>query len=185
MSLLQFLKSKTFLIQITIAIVGILVLIFGVKAWLGITTNHNQRIEVPNLHKMSLSEVKQKLNSLDLEFKVQDSASFNPEYPPKSVIEQNPEEGDFVKEKRKIYLTLNPSKYRNVEVPSLYGKTKRKAITHLKSVGFEVSEKYTYIPDLGKDVVRGLKYKGEMIKAGMLLPKTSTIELVLGDGNGN
>ena len=37
--------------------------------------------------------------------------------------------GSFVKEKRKIYLTLNPSKYRDITIPDLNGQSKRQAIT--------------------------------------------------------
>ena len=44
-------------------------------------------------------EVKQKLTELNLDLKVMDSASYNPNYPNKSVIEQSPKAGDFVKEK--------------------------------------------------------------------------------------
>ena len=109
MSLFQFLKSKTFFVQIAIAIVCLLLFVFGLKFWLGVTTNHNQKIQVPNLHKLTLVEVERTLKELDLDYKIIDSASFNPAYPKKSVIEQTPEAGDFVKEKRKIYLTLNPS----------------------------------------------------------------------------
>lgn len=185
MSLLQFLKSKVFLKQIGIAILGIFVFIFFLKWWLGYTTNHNQKIEVPNLHKMSLSDVQKRLNELDLGFIVIDSASYNPAYPKKSVIEQNPDAGDFVKEKRKIYLTLNPSKYRDIKIPDLNGWTRRLAETHLKSIGFKVGVNITWVPDLGKNVVRGLKHNGKQIGLGDKLPKNSTIDLILGDGRGN
>jgi len=183
MSLFKFLKSKSFLKQIIIAVVGILIFVFFLKWWLGYTTNHKQKIQVPNLHKMSLKEVTDKLNELDLEAFVIDSASYNPSYPKKSVIEQNPEEGSFVKEKRKIYLTLNPSKYRDIAIPDLNGKTKRQATTHLRSIGFKVGTNYTYVPDIGKDVVRGLKHKSKQIGLGDKLAKNSTIDLILGDGS--
>ena len=53
-------------------------------------------------------------------------------------FEQSPEAGDFVKEKRKIYLTLNPSKYRDITVTDLNGRTKRQAISELQAIGFIV-----------------------------------------------
>ncbi|MGG8496610.1 PASTA domain-containing protein [Tenacibaculum sp. TC6] len=182
--LFEFIKSKSFLKQLIIAVVGVFVMVFLLKWWLGITTNHGQKIQVPNLDKLSLAEVEKKLNELDLEFVVIDSATYNPEYPKKSVIEQNPEAGDFVKENRKIYLTLNPSKYRDVEIPDLNGRTRRQATTHLRSIGFIVGDDVTWVKDLGKDVVRGLKHKGVKIEPGTKLPKQSTINLILGDGNG-
>ena len=55
MSLFQFLKSKTFFVQIAIAIVGLLLIVFGLKFWLGVATNHNQKIQVPNLQKANFS----------------------------------------------------------------------------------------------------------------------------------
>ena len=182
MSIFQFLKSNFFLKQLAFAIISLLVFIFLLRLWLGVTTNHDQKIQVPDLQKMSLKDVQQKLDELDLDFIVIDSASYNPAYPPKSVIEQNPTFGEFVKEKRKIYLTLNPTTYRDIVIPELNGKTQRQATTHLQSIGFKVGKNYTYIPDIGKNVVRGLKYQGKKIKAGDKIPKNSTIELILGNG---
>ncbi|TMM32019.1 PASTA domain-containing protein [Polaribacter aestuariivivens] len=184
MSFLQFLKSKTFFVQIAIAIIGLLVFVFALKFWLGVTTNHNQKIQVPDLQKLSLEEVDRKLKELNLDFKIIDSASYNPEYPKKSVIEQTPQAGDFVKEKRKIYLTLNPSKYRDVTIPDLNGRTKRQASSQLQAIGLNVGTKFTYVSDIGKDVVRGLRFEGKIINPGDKLPLNSIVNLVLGDGNG-
>lgn len=184
MSLFQFIKSKTFLKQLIFAVVGLAIFIFVVMKWLDITTNHNQKIEVPNLEKMSLSNVEETLNELDLNLIVIDSASYNPTYPKKSVISQDPEAGDFVKEGRKIYLTLNPSNYADVQVPDLYGKTKRQANSQLKAIGFRVNSKKLYVSDIAKDVVRGLKFDGKDLKAGDKIPKNSLITLKLGDGRG-
>ena len=181
MSLFQFLKSKSFFKQLGIAIVGVFILVFGLQWWLGFTTNHDQKIEVPNLNRMPLDSVEMTLKELNLGYIVIDSASYNPNYPNKSVIEQTPEAGDFVKEKRKIYLTLNPSKYRDVTIPDLNGRTKRQAMTQLQSIGFKIGEFY-YVPDIGKDVVRGLRHNKSKIKPGNKLPKNSVIDLILGDG---
>ncbi len=183
MSILQFLKSKSFFKQIAIAIVGFVLLFFVLKFWLNVNTNHDQKIQVPDLHKLTISEAQRKLNELNLDFKVIDSASYNPEYPKRSVIEQSPEGGEFVKEKRKIYLTLNPSKYRDITIPDLNGRTKRQAESELQAIGFIVGTNYTYVRDIGLDVVRGLRHKGKIINPNDKLPKNSIIELVLGDGN--
>ena len=111
-----------------------------------------------------------------------DSASYNPNYPKRSVIEQTPEKEDFVKEKRKIYLTLNPSKYRDVTIPDLNGRTKRQASSQLRAMGLNIGTKFTYVNDIGKDVVRGLRFKGDILNEGDKLPLNSIVDLVLGDG---
>ena len=181
MSFFHFIRSKSFFIQIGIAIAGILLFVLVLQWWLGFTTNHDQKIQVPDLNRMSLSDVETKLKELNLDYIVIDSASYNPNYPKQSVIEQSPEAGDFVKEKRKIYLTLNPSKYRDIVIPDLNGRTKRQAVTQLQSIGFKIGE-FSYIPDIGKDVVRGLTSNGKKLKPGTKLPKNSIIDLILGDG---
>jgi beta-lactam-binding protein with PASTA domain len=123
-----------------------------------------------------------KFSELELDYIVIDSASYDPKYPKFSVIEQNPEAGDFVKEKRKIYLTLNPSRYRDVMIPNLNGRTKRQAISELRAIGFIVSSEFMYVNDIGKDVVRGMRYKGKILNPNDKLQKNSEITLVLGDG---
>ncbi len=185
MSFIHFIKSKVFFKQLLFAFGVLFALVIVIMIWLNLSTNHDQKIEVPNLEKMSLVKVEQVLDELDLNWEVIDSASFNADYPKKSVIEQSPEAGDFVKEKRKIYLTLNPSGYSDVEIPDFYGKTKRQAISQLMAIGFRISTQEIYVNDIAKDVVRGLIYNGEDLKTGDKIPQNSEIILKLGDGNGD
>ncbi|PCI34646.1 MAG: serine/threonine protein kinase [Flavobacteriaceae bacterium] len=185
MNFLNFLKSKQFLMQLGLATGVLILFVFLLFKWLNISTNHDQKIEVPDLSKMVLSDVENTLSELNLAYKIIDSASYNPDFPPKSVIEQSPETGDFVKEHRKIYLTLNPSNYRNVTIPEFYGKTKRNISPVLFAQGFRISKQYVYVSDIALDVVRGMKFKGKDIKKGDKIPKNSLLTLVLGDGKGS
>ena len=181
MNLLQYLKSKEFLRTIILVIAISLILLFGLFKWLHQHTKHDQKIEVPNLEMLSLAETEKILEENNLNYVVIDSASFNPKFPAKSVIEQNPVPGDFVKENRKIYLTLNPSNYRMVAIPNVLDQTKRQVVIQLKSLGFRIG-KERYIKDLGRDVVRKLEMKSKEVKPGERLPKNTVIDLVLGDG---
>lgn len=183
MNFFRFLISKLFFKQLVLLLIGFIALFFGLKIWLNNTTNHEQKIQVPDLHKLGIEQAAKKLRELNLDYKVIDSASYNHTYPKISVIEQSPEAGDFVKEKRKIYITLNPSRYRDVTIPDLNGRTKRQAISELQSIGFIIGTDFTYITDIGKDVVRGLRHKGKILNPNDKLPKNSIIDLVLGDGN--
>ena len=182
MSLIKFLTSKTFLHQIILAVVALVVLSFIMLKWLNITTNHGDFETVPNLTGKSLEVAEIELEKNNLVLQIQDSANFNPKYPKFSVIEQDPIPGSKVKENRKIYLTLNPSGYRKVLVPDLKQKTFRQAKPTLEALGFEIG-KLTYVNNIGKDMVLGMTHKGEDIKPGTMLEKTSVIDLVLGNGN--
>ncbi|MDN3596571.1 PASTA domain-containing protein [Zunongwangia endophytica] len=184
MGLFRFIFSKTFLIQLVLAIIFVVVLTFLAMQWLEHTTNQGERLEVPDLAEMSLSEVETRLDEMDLRYEILDSANFNPDYPRFSVIEQVPRAGNYVKENRKIYLTLNPSGYRKVVIPDLIRRTRRQAEPTLKSLGFEIGE-VTYKPDIAEDAVLELRHNGKLIEVGDELMKTSKIDLVLGDGSGN
>jgi len=164
-------------------IVVIVLLIIGLQIWLGITTNHGQKIAVPDLSKMTLLKMKVTLENANLSYVIKDTTAFNPKYPPMTVIEQNPEFGEYVKEHRKIYLKLNPSGYRKIKIPKFYGKTKRQMLMQLKSIGFQIGT-FSYVPDRGRNVVRGLTYQRKQIKVGDLVPKNAKINLILGDGKG-
>lgn len=185
MSVIEFIKSKQFVKQLLIAFVGMLVFIFVIMKWLQITTNHSQKIEVPNLDKMRVDEVEKKLATLDLKYIVLDSANFNPDYPKKSVISQSPDPGDFVKENRKIYLTLNPSGYKNIALPNILGRTKRQATSELMAIGFKISPKFILVSDIAKDVVRGIQFNGKNLNVGDKIPQNSVLTLKLGDGQGS
>jgi beta-lactam-binding protein with PASTA domain len=183
MGFFKFIFSKTFLIQLVIAAILVIVIAFLALRWLDYSTNQDQRIAVPDLSRQSLDVVDDKLAELDLRFEILDSANFNPDFPRYSVMEQVPEPGKFVKENRKIYLTLNPSGYRKVMIPDLIRRTRRQAEPTLRSLGFEIGD-ISYKPDIAKDAVLELRHKGQLIEPGDQLMKTSTIDLVLGDGSG-
>jgi beta-lactam-binding protein with PASTA domain len=182
MNFFRFIFTKTFWIQVVIAVVVTVVLCFAYLFWLDWYTNHDQEIKVPNLEKLSLTEVDEQLEVLDLRRKIIDSASYNPAYKPRTVIEQDPLAGKFVKENRQIYIKLNASGYGKVTVPNLIYKTRRQAIPTLEALGFKIGQ-ITYKPNIAENTVLEMRYKGATLKPGSQLSKTSTIDLVLADGN--
>lgn len=181
MSLIKFLTSKTFAKQLGLAILAVVVLCFLMLKWLKFSTNHGEFIEVPQLQGKTLDVAQIELEDNDLQIVVQDSANYNPNYPRFSVIEQLPEAGSLVKEDRKIYLTLNPSGYKKVAVPKIIRRTIRQARPTLEALEFEIGN-ITYIDDIGKNEVLAIKHNGKTITPGTMLPKTSKIDLVLGNG---
>ncbi|WP_178989393.1 PASTA domain-containing protein [Winogradskyella schleiferi] len=180
MSFVKFLTSKVFFKQIALAIVAVVVLCFIILKWLNISTNHGEFVIVPDLKGKSLETVGIELKDNDLAMEIQDSANYNPKYPKFSVIEQNPKAGSQVKENRKIYLILNPSGYRKVEVPNILKRTFRQAKPQLEALEFEIGE-ITYKDAIGEGVM-SMSHKGKPLEPGALLPLTSKIDLVVGNG---
>lgn len=182
MSLIKFVTSKSFLKNLAFAVIGIIVFLFILSKWLDVSTNHDQKIQVPDLSKLTLEEVETVLGELDLRAEIQDSTNYNPDFPPLSVIEQHPEPGDFVKEKRRIYLKINRPTYQDVAIPNILTKPRRNAEATLKAVGFRVGNEPTYVKDIALDVVRGIYFNGKEIEVGDKLPRNSLLELKLGNG---
>ncbi|MEP3208571.1 MAG: PASTA domain-containing protein [Maribacter sp.] len=178
---LSFLKSKTFFIQLGLAALAVIILVFLLLRWLNNTTNHGEFVEVPDFSKMSVMEMRAAIEEADLRYEVLDSANFNPDYPRFSIIEQNPPAGNKVKENRKIYFTVNPSGYKKVTIPNVIQVTQRNASSMLRAVGLDV-QRITYIDQIGKNMVYYIKYKGKQVKPGDKIPKTSKVELVCGNG---
>ena len=170
--------------QLIIAVIAIVVISFGILMWLDSSTHHDQKIRVPNLAKMTLDDVEIKLTDLELRFEILDSSNYNPDFPKYSVIEQIPKAGKFVKENRKIYITVNRSGYPFILIPEVVGRTRRQAEPTLIAMGFIIGE-VTYQPYIAEDEVLELRFKGTEIVPGDELQKTSVIDLVLGDGSGS
>jgi beta-lactam-binding protein with PASTA domain len=181
MSLRKYLTSRVFLTQVFLAALIIAVLGYLFMHWLTFTTNHGNEITVPDLSKLTEEQVEEKLDELDLTYVLLDSLDYRSDYPKYSVVQQDPLPGAKVKEGRKVYIKINSSGFSSVKVPDLIEKTYREAVPTLKALGLEEGT-ITYIPNLGKDMVLDMRYRGRSIKAGEKVLKSSKIDLVLGDG---
>jgi beta-lactam-binding protein with PASTA domain len=148
---------------------------------LGFVTQHNNYVKVPRLFGLDISKAVQSAKSKSLSIIILDSAKFNPNYPPLTVLDQFPDYDKQVKKGRKIYLTLNPVGYKKMKVPNIIQITLRNAETLLNAVGFEVGE-LIYKDNIGKDMVLEIRHEGKKINPGHSLQQRKKIDLVLGNG---
>lgn len=72
----------------------------------------------------------------------------------------------------------------SVKIPEIIDNSRRQAEIILSSWGINIGQ-LIYTPDLAKDAVLGIRYKNQDVKPGKLIPKGSTIDLILGDGIGS
>lgn len=181
MSLRKYLTSRVFFGQAFVALVILAVLTYLFMHWLTFTTDHGHEITVPNLAKLTEEQVEEKLDELDLDYVLLDSVDYNSDYPKYSVVEQDPLPGAKVKEGRKVYIKINASGFSSIKIPDFTDKTYRETVATLKALGLEEGT-ITYIPNLGKDMVLEMRFKGRNLKVGDRVLKASKIDLVLGDG---
>jgi beta-lactam-binding protein with PASTA domain len=182
--LIDFVKSRVFWVNLGLALLTFVIVIWLALQSLKWYTHHGESVVVPEIKGMNYDKAIDKLKDLDLEFMVIDT-SFDPNKSPNSVLDQNPLPGSKVKENRVIYLTINSKTPPNREVPDLIGKSSLKFATiQLENRGFKVGEPiYKPSPDLNS--VLDVLYKGRSVKKGEMLPLGSEIVLVLGNGMGN
>ncbi|SNB28015.1 putative transmembrane PASTA-domain protein [Flavobacterium psychrophilum] len=181
MSFKKFLFSFTFIKQVLVAITIVCATLYLFIVWIGFTTNHGQEIVVPNLSKLTLEQAESKLDELDLDYELLDTVDYNADFPKLSIVQQDPNPGEKVKQNRVIYLKINSTGYSKVRIPDLIQKTYRQAVPTLAALGLEVGDT-TYVPNLAKDMILEMKMNGHPIKAGQQVLKMTKVDLVLGDG---
>lgn len=184
--LIELLKNKswkTFLIHLgfIVLVVMALILIFFF-VYLPSTTRHGETVTVPNLQGMSLHEMDDFLKKRHLNYEVSDS-NYIEKYPPLTILKQYPLQGSHVKEKRKIYLTVNQKQPNFVTVPKLIDGSLKNAELVLKSYGLKRGL-ITYKPDLAPNAVLKQLFEGKPIEPGARIRKGSNIDLIVGDGLG-
>jgi beta-lactam-binding protein with PASTA domain len=181
MSLFKYLTSRTFFTQAFLAAAIVVVFTFLVIQFLDFRTNHGQEIKVPDLSKMKLEIAEEKLNELDLEVFLLDTVEFNVDFPPFTILEQDPKAGSLVKDGRKIYVKLNAGEFTNITIPEFKDKTFRQISATIKSLTLKEG-KITYKPHIAKDIVLQIFQDGRRLRAGDKVKKNSTLDFVLGDG---
>lgn len=163
-------------------IVVLSLILFFFFIYLPSTTRHEETITVPNLEGMSLLEMDDFLKKRHLNYEVSDS-NFVEKYAPYTILKQYPLSGSHVKERRKIYLTVNQKQPNSIKMPNLIDGSLKNAELVLKSYGLKRGV-IRYKPDLASNAVLDQLYKGKPVSPGDPIIKGSEIDLVVGDGLG-
>lgn len=182
MKFLKFLISKAFLINFVIAIAVFILVLLATLYSLDYYTHHGEEMSVPDLSGMTIEEVDQVLKESKLRYEIIDSV-YLPEIERGTVVEQVPAVNFKVKEKRRIFLTINSFTPEKIVMPNLTGVTLRQAQSLADAHGLKVGN-LEYVPDISTTILRQ-NYKGEKIEEGELITKGVYIDLVIGQGLSN
>ncbi len=155
-----------------------------VYKWLDSFTDHGNSVSVPDLKGMNIKKVDDFLKTKNLSFKIADSSVYLLDQKPGTIVEQDPQPNEKVKQGRTIYLTITRSSAPMVKVPALKDVSLRQAEAILAASGLRMGEQI-FKPDLAKNAVLSMMINGKDLKAGTDVPKGSAIDLIVGDGLGN
>ncbi len=172
---------KSLLRNVVLAVSLLVIVLFVVNILLGIFTRHGQNKDVPNFVGSTMVDAERVAHKGKLEIIVNDSL-YVPVYPGGVILEQRPSAGkDKVKSGRKIYVTINASQQRSVEVPYVAGFSLRQAKSNLLTVGLEI-DRLEYVEDLANNYVISQNIHGVDIPADsvVMAPIGSKVTLVVG-----
>ncbi len=170
---------------------GFLLIYLFFNVYLPSTTNHGETITVPDVYTMHIDKVENFLGERGLRYEVKKDSIFDPAYAPQTVLLQYPPAGTKVKQKRKLYLTLNAKMPPKTPMPLLIGLSlnKKEIVENILSdAGLKLGA-LKYRPDLAENVIleqwcEGQKLEKDSILAGIYIAKGTRIDIVVGDGLG-
>ena len=176
-----YLGTRTFRKNLLIAVISIFALLLIIFYGLNFYTRHGDGLPVPKLKGLAVEDAIELLESKG--FRYQIDSVYLIDKDPGTVVEQDPDANTNVKINRTIYLTIITRLAPDISFPEIDGKTFLEARSILNNYGLKLGDT-SYISDVARDVVLGIKSKGRNVSTDQQIPKGSRIDLVLGDGMG-
>ena len=191
-TILEYLKSKTFLKQLLFIIAMFIGVIILTQIWLRFYTNHGQQLELPQFVGMNIGDAKELADDRSFDIIVNDSI-FVVGKEGGLITDQNPKATSLVKENRKIYVTITKFGKETVKVgdlPTLYGNAFDQKKVELKYRDINcIIKDYAYDPGEPNHILE-VWYNGELIiskdvrKSDVEIAKGETIECIVSRKDG-
>lgn len=176
----KFITGRPFWVNLIVAILLALAIVFVVLKMLGLITRHGEYLTVPSVTGKNTEEAIKFLEEKGFEVQIQDSVYVDTAKRG-VVLKQLPDPNSTVKINRIIFLTVNRVTLPMVDMPALQGKTLNYALEILKRSHLSLGDT-TFKPDFMMGSVLEQRYKGNNITSGTKLPWGSSIDLVIGSG---
>ena len=187
MKIIKFIFSKFFWINFILASATLYGIFYYTMDNLDKYTNHNIKIEVPNLLGIQINNLNDTLEKLELRYEIRDSV-YSENYPMGMIIQQHPKPHsenfpNYIKPNRNLYLTIVKKQEVYKTVPDLIYNVCSKNIgkSKLEMLGFKVDLEMKNHKDRNK--VLEIRFEDEIVKAGRKLLKGATLKLIYGSGD--
>ena len=187
MKIIRFIFSKFFWINFLLASATLYGIFFYTMDNLDKYTNHNIKIEVPNLLGIQINNLNDTLKKLELRYEIRDSI-YSENHPMGMIIQQDPKPHsenfpNYIKPNRNLYLTIVKKQEIYKTVPDLMSNVNSKNIgkSKLERLGFKVDLEMKNHKD--RDKVLEIRFEDEVVQAGRKLLKGSTLKLIYGSGD--
>lgn len=180
---LEFFKTRAFLINFSIAVVAVVVFFWVIFKLLDVYTRHGETVSVPDFQGKKVAQLGSIVHGKNIGYEIIDSV-YDTEHPPGTVIRQDPDPGDKVKEGRSIYLYVTSYLPPMISMPRLEDMSLRMAVAVLETYGLKFGGSKEEPGDCNGCIIKQA-YKGKRIEPGTRIEKGSVITLVVGKSNGD
>ncbi len=187
MKIIKFIFSKFFWINLLLAFAALYGVFYYTMDNLDKYTNHNIKIEVPNLLGIQINDLNDTLEELELRYEIRDSI-YSENHPMGMIIQQDPKPHsdnfpNYIKPNRNLYLTIVKRQEIYKTIPDLMSNVYSKNIgkSKLEILGFKVDLEIRNHKD--RDKVLEIRFDDQIVKAGRKLLKGSTLKLIYGSGD--
>ena len=183
MKLKESLKTRPFFVNIAAIFILVIVLVYLSLVFLKIYTHHGQSVKVPDYKGLTQNDIIKLSEKKHLRYRIIDSI-YVPDITPGSVIEQYPATGNSVKQNRTVYLTIASIVPEKAPIPKLTDVSLREAQSRLENAGFKIG-KVIFRPSEFVNLVLAQRYHDAELPAGIMMPKGTEVDLVVGKGLSN
>ncbi len=148
--------------NLVLAVSLLVIVLFLVSVSLNLFTRHNRYRSVPDFSDMTVAEAVRVASSDRLRIEINDSL-YLPELDPGVILDQRPAPAAQVKPGRRIYVTINASQPRIIDVPYVAGYSLRQARNILETAGLEI-DKLVYVSDIATNNVIEQRVEGRIVR---------------------
>ncbi|MCS7189069.1 MAG: PASTA domain-containing protein [Bacteroidia bacterium] len=180
--LLNYLSEKEAWIVLA-TLLGLILFIYAIifVFLLPFLTRHKEEYVLPSLIGRNHEHVRRSLERAGFHPVIIDS-QYVPDRLPMTILLQDPSPNTPIKKGRRIYLTVASSTPPQVPLPRVEGLPYEQAYRLLReSYGFQIAE-VKYVTGDVPDIVVEVLHEGKPVKAGQLVPKYSSLSLVVSRG---
>ena len=161
----------------TLIALGYIALLF-----IDVFTSHGQQVQVPDVRNLPLEKAIDILDDAGLRWEISDSTTFYENYPPGTVIDQDPKAKSYIKKIRIIYLNVNAMHAPIIPLPKLVDLPGRQGMATLRAMGFKHVTMDSIPSEMGGLILQ-VTVDGHNVAPGKPVSVNSKIKITVGDGS--
>ena len=165
------------LMAVALVALGYIALLF-----IDVFTSHGQQVQVPDVRNLPFEKAVSILEDAGLRWEISDSTTFYENYPPGTVIDQDPKAKSYIKKIRIIYLNVNAMHAPIIPLPKLVDLPGRQGVAMLKAMGFKHVDLDSVPSELGGLILQ-VTVDGHNVAAGNPVSVNSLVKIIVGDGS--